>query len=123
MRLTTHHLCEVAVALAALVVASCGGADPSPPAPNPTAARAGKQVERYVARVTQIRGSVDDAKVAFFHAPPRKAAIRRQTVAMQKAYAAAVRELEGLDPPKGAADVHQRVRSEWSKRAHQLAQV
>ena len=100
MRLTATHLCAAAAA-AVLATAGCGGEDPSAPPAKPATAAAGEQVERYIAQVGQIRQSLDDARSAYFHAPPRKAAIRRQTVAVQQAYAAAI---EQLDSHRAAED-------------------
>src|SRR4051795_2927675 len=104
MRLTTLHFGAVAAAIAALVAAGCGGDKPSAPAPKPTVAPAKRQVQRYVDRVTQIRQSLDSARSAYFHAPPRRAAIRRQTSAVQKAYAMAVGQLDAMEPPKVAVE-------------------
>src|SRR3954454_2146492 len=120
MRLTTLYFGALAAAIAALVAAGCGG---DKPAPKPTVAPAKRQVQRYVEQVTQIRQSLDNARRAYFHAPPRRAAIRRQTSAVQKAYAIAVGQLDAMEPPKVAAEVHARIRKQWGKRAEQLAQV
>ena len=122
MRLTATHLCATAAA-AMLATAGCGGEDPSAPPAKPVTAAAGEKVERYIAQVGQIRQSLDDARSAYFHAPPRKTAIRRQTVTVQQAYAAAIQQLDGIEPPKIAADVHARLREEWRNRAEQLAHV
>lgn len=123
MRLTTTHFCAVAVAAATLAVGGCGGEDPSAPTAKQAAASAGEQVERYIEQVSQIRQSLDDARSAYFHAPPRRTAIRRQTAAVQKAYAAAVVQLDRIEPPTVAADVHPRLLQEWRTRADQLNDV
>lgn len=123
MRLTATHCCAVAVTAAALAAAGCSDKDSPAPAAKPAAASAGEQVQRYIKQVGQIRQSLDDARSAYFHAPPRRAAIRRETSAVQKAYAAAVRQLDGIKPPKLATDVHSRIRDQWAKRAEQLEHV
>ena len=120
MRLPATHFRAFAIAAATFAVAGCGSVQDSSAPPS---APAGAQVQRYIDQVGQIRQSLDDAHSAYFHAPPGKAAIRLQTTAVQDAYAAAVRRLDGIEPPQVAADVHPRLRSEWRNRAEQLADV
>ena len=115
---TTLRLTTIALTAAALAAAGCGADDPAPTATK--AKPAGIPIQRYVAEVTALGQSIDDARSDYFHAERTRAAVKHGTAGVQAAYADAANRLAKIGPPAVAAKLHQQLDEAWSKRATQL---
>ena len=112
------RLTAIVLTAAALAAAGCGADGPTSTAA--TAEPTGMPIQQYVDQVAGLGQSIDDARSDYFHADHTRAAIRRGTVDVQAAYAAAVSRLATIDPPAVAADLHRQLEAAWRKRATQL---
>jgi len=119
----TSRLTAIALTAAAVIVAGCGGEDPSPSATKPKAKPAGMTVQQYVTEVGGLGQVINDARSDYFHADHTRAAIKRGTAGVQAAYADAATEIATLDPPAAAKDLHRQLSAAWQLRAGQLEKL
>ena len=120
MRSTPTKLLTATVAAGALLAAGCGGNEPAPRAPAAQPPSAGMPVAQYVEEVGGLRQAIDDARSDYFHADHTRPALRRGTTQVQRAYADAAQQLNTIQPPEVAKDLHASLDTLWRKRAREL---
>ena len=108
---------------AALLAGACGSEDDPAPAAKPAPAAEGMPVSQYVTEAGSLRQAIDDARSDYYHSELTTAALRRNTVKVQKAYADSAASLEDIEAPSVATDVHGRLLDTWTMRADQLAEI
>ena len=119
----------VALLAAAAVGAGCGGDnddDTSDTRRTPTATKSSASTmppAQYADEFGQIVTRIQDARSAYFHGGNSRTDEREQLSALRRAHVSGVAQLEAIEPPPSASDLHGRALDVMRRRAAQLQEL